>query len=93
MLISGLFWLFSDMLIASSVDSSLSIELSLKDTLRTLTGLGGTIRKGMPAKLSPKAGVSRSFESPLILRKLWEGEIVGVGCITLISICNVVSLV
>ena len=39
----------------------------------------------MPAKLSPRTGASRSFESPLILRKLWEGDIFGVACITLIS--------
>ena len=72
--------LFSDMLPpASSSNSSFSAMelLSLKDTLRTRTGLGGTIRKGIPAKLSPTVwGISRSLESPLILLKLWVLELV-----------------
>ena len=50
--ISGL---ISARLIISSSSSALSIEVSLKDTLRIRTGLGGTIRKGMPAKFSAAA--------------------------------------
>ena len=51
------------------------------------TGLGGTIRNGIPAKFSfTFVTTSKSLESPLILRKLCDGEIFGVGCITLMSI-------
>ena len=80
----------STMLINSSSSSLLSMEVSLNDTRRILTGLGGTIRKGIPAKFSLTfASGSKSLESPLILRKLWEGDIFGVGWITLMSIWSV----
>ena len=70
--------------------SSLSIEVSLKDTRLILTGLGGTIKKGIPAKFSltplPLISASKSLDSAPMLLRLCEGEMLGVGCITLISI-------
>ena len=69
--------------------SSLSSEVSLKDTRLILTGLGGTIKKGIPENfsLSPPTliSASKSLESALKLLRLCEGEMLGVGCITLIS--------
>ena len=78
MLMSGL--VGTSMLIFSSLDS----EWSLKETLRVLTGLGGTTRKGMPAKVAIESAASRSSVEKL--RRLWEGDMLGVGWITLISI-------
>ena len=50
------------------------------------------MRKGIPAKLSAfMAPASRSLLSPLMLRRLCEGEMLGVGWITLMSIWSVVS--
>ena len=89
MLISG----DSSVTLRVSSGSSLSIEVSLKDTRLILTGLGGTIKKGIPAKFSLTPGpllmsASTSLDSAPMLLRLCEGEMFGVGCITLISICR-----
>ena len=95
--------------------SVLDWEWSLKETLRTLTGLGGTIRNGipewviflsalfsdfylsfvffiwyLPAKVLLESIPSRSSAEKL--RRLWVGDMLGVGWITLISIWRLVSV-
>ena len=77
-------------------------EWSLKETLRTLTGLGGTIRKGIPDQeffvsffcidyfeyLPAKVLLDStpSLSSAEKLLRLCVGDMLGVGWITLMSI-------